>query len=183
MRELSRETAQVFDRLQREQRPLLVSRQGAPVAALVPLSEDRLEQFLRQTAPGVAEAVDDAHDAVREGRTRPLSEIEARLRAEAADTAGEQPVEVELSFEGESSVPPEAVTLIVATMQTCAARMEAQARALAAAAESGTITGAMENFVDFDATGFKSIDVDAFFAPLKRKVHVSPPAKRRGGKA
>ncbi|HEX8120731.1 MAG TPA: type II toxin-antitoxin system prevent-host-death family antitoxin [Solirubrobacteraceae bacterium] len=77
LRELSRETASVFERLQREQRPLLVSRQGQPVAALVPLDEARLEQFLRQTTPGVADAVAEAHDAVVEGRTRSLAEIEA----------------------------------------------------------------------------------------------------------
>jgi antitoxin (DNA-binding transcriptional repressor) of toxin-antitoxin stability system len=58
---------------------VLVTRHGKPVAAIVPVDADALEDHLLATAPGLLADFADADAALAEGTTRPAADVFAEL--------------------------------------------------------------------------------------------------------
>jgi antitoxin (DNA-binding transcriptional repressor) of toxin-antitoxin stability system len=74
-RKLSRETSSVIDRIVETGDPMLVIRGGHPVAALVPVDAERVEDVALATAPRFAASLARADEAAEAGETSTLDEI------------------------------------------------------------------------------------------------------------
>jgi prevent-host-death family protein len=72
IRELSRETSKVVEGVQRTGRPTVVTRNGRLVAALVPIVEDELEDWVLANAPEFVTSLHDADEDLAAGRTTSL---------------------------------------------------------------------------------------------------------------
>jgi prevent-host-death family protein len=68
LRELARNTASVLQGVQSSGRPALVTRNGRPIAALIPIDETALEEWLLERAPNVTRAVAAADPDLAAGR-------------------------------------------------------------------------------------------------------------------
>jgi prevent-host-death family protein len=75
IRELSRNTTRVVDDVQKSGRPALVTRNGKFVAAVVPIDEDELEDWILSTAPEFVESMREADRDLAEGRTVSLKSL------------------------------------------------------------------------------------------------------------
>jgi prevent-host-death family protein len=75
IRELSRNTAGVIDDVQKSGRPALVTRNGKFVAAVVPIAEDELEDWILSNAPEFVESMEEANRDLKEGRAVSLSSL------------------------------------------------------------------------------------------------------------
>lgn len=69
VRELARRTSQVIGAVQTTKRPTLVTRAGRPVAAVIPVDPDLLEDWVLANAPEFVEAMAQGDRELREGRT------------------------------------------------------------------------------------------------------------------
>ena len=84
MRDLVRDSKRVFDALEENRAPIVVTRNGRPFAALMPIDQDQAEALLLASNPEVAEMQRRAERAIAGGRTKPLSDF---LGAEEAATS------------------------------------------------------------------------------------------------
>lgn len=75
IRELSRETSKVVEGVQRSGRPAVVTRNGRPVAAIVRIAEDELEDWVLANAREFADSVNEADEDLAAGRTTSLVEL------------------------------------------------------------------------------------------------------------
>jgi prevent-host-death family protein len=80
-RELGRRTAEMLDEVERTRRPMVLFRNGRPVAALVALDEDKLGGYILANAPGFVASLDEADEDARQGRLRPVAEVLAEVVA------------------------------------------------------------------------------------------------------
>lgn len=71
IRELSRKTGEVVEEVVTTGRPTLVTRHGRVVAALVPIDEEALEDFVLANAPEFVASMAEADEDLRAGRSRP----------------------------------------------------------------------------------------------------------------
>ncbi|WP_164200364.1 type II toxin-antitoxin system Phd/YefM family antitoxin [[Micrococcus luteus] ATCC 49442] len=74
MRDLVRESKRVFDALETDRTPIVVTRNGRPFAALMPLDQDQAEALLLASNPEVAEMQREAERVIASGRAKPLSD-------------------------------------------------------------------------------------------------------------
>ncbi len=81
LRELARNTASVIQGVQSSGRPALVTRNGRPVAALLPIDEAALEDWLLGKAPAVTRVAAEADPDLAAGRTRGADWQQAREEA------------------------------------------------------------------------------------------------------
>jgi prevent-host-death family protein len=65
IRELARNAAKVVEQVTRTGRPTLIAKRGKPVAVVLPVDQDKLEQHIIDTAPEYVAR------RGRSGRTRP----------------------------------------------------------------------------------------------------------------
>jgi prevent-host-death family protein len=79
LRQLSRETADVVEQLQSNGEPVVVTRHGRPVAALITVDDSRIEDLLLSSTPSVIESAREAEGAVAAGTTKSLSEALAEM--------------------------------------------------------------------------------------------------------
>jgi len=70
LRELARNTASVIQGVRSSGRPALVTRNGRPVAALLPIDEAALEDWLLGKAPDITRVVAEADPDLTAGRKR-----------------------------------------------------------------------------------------------------------------
>ena len=70
LRELARQTASVIQGVQSSGRAALVTRNGRPVVALIPIDEAALEDWLLERAPDITRAVANADADLTAGRKR-----------------------------------------------------------------------------------------------------------------
>ncbi len=84
IRELQRNVSKVVDEVATTGRPALVTRHGRLMAALVPVAERDLEDFILANAPDFVGAAREADDDLRAGRARPADAILAELDEESA---------------------------------------------------------------------------------------------------
>ena len=75
IRELSRHTSGVLDAVQESGRPAFVTKNGRLVAAVIPIDEAALEDFILSTAPEFADAMREADDELKAGETRSLMDV------------------------------------------------------------------------------------------------------------
>ena len=78
VRDLARRTREVLDEVERSGRVTIVTRQGRPAVALVPIDAADLEDFVLASARDYLTAMTDADADLSRGRTRPLEELVAR---------------------------------------------------------------------------------------------------------
>ncbi|MGA8014318.1 MAG: type II toxin-antitoxin system Phd/YefM family antitoxin [Candidatus Dormiibacterota bacterium] len=94
LRELARKTTSVIQGVQSSGRPALVTRNGRPVAALIPIDEAALEDQLLERAPDISRALANADAHLNAGRKRGAEWRRARegagdrTRPPSSDTRG-----------------------------------------------------------------------------------------------
>ena len=86
IRDLARETSKVVDEVAKSGRPMLVTRRGKPIAAVVPVDPDALEDFVLENSPSFVRAVKAAKRELSTGRTRSATEVFEELEGESAPT-------------------------------------------------------------------------------------------------
>lgn len=82
LRQLSRETSSVIDQLQSDGEPVIVTRQGRPIAALTAVSEEQAASFALALAPEFVASRERAAAAIAAGEGQPASELLAEFEAE-----------------------------------------------------------------------------------------------------
>lgn len=85
IRELANRASGVVDEVTRTGRPALITKRGRPVAALVPLDADELEDWVLSHAPEFTRSITEAEEDLAAGRGRSVFEVLDEL--EAADGA------------------------------------------------------------------------------------------------
>ena len=82
IRELARQASQIVEQVESTGRPALITRHGKPVAALVPIDEGELEDWILANAPEFVRARSEADDEIIRGeRGRPLNDVVADMEA------------------------------------------------------------------------------------------------------
>lgn len=81
LRQLSRETREVIDQLEQDGEPVVLTRHGKPVAALVTVPEDRAAAFALASLPEQVAHRDKAAKEIAAGEGRPAGELLAELEA------------------------------------------------------------------------------------------------------
>jgi len=79
IRELTRNAGRVVDDVSRTRRPALVTRRGTPVAALVPLDPEELEDLVLARAPQILEDLAAGEADIAAGATVALGDALAEL--------------------------------------------------------------------------------------------------------
>src|SRR5258706_14189368 len=69
VRELARNTSKVIDDVAKRRRSTLITRAGRPVAALIPIDSDALEDWLPASSPKVVDGLRLADEEFRRGET------------------------------------------------------------------------------------------------------------------
>jgi prevent-host-death family protein len=75
IRELSRDTSRVIKDFERTGEPVVVTREGRPIGALVPVDQEQFEDLVLATAPEFRRSRRRSEKAVKEGRTRSVREV------------------------------------------------------------------------------------------------------------
>ncbi|MGH2554562.1 MAG: type II toxin-antitoxin system Phd/YefM family antitoxin [Actinomycetota bacterium] len=70
IRDLARNASKVVDEVAKTGRPALVTKRGRPVAAVVPIDERELEDFVLANAPEYVRSRTEADEDLRRGVTR-----------------------------------------------------------------------------------------------------------------
>src|SRR6266545_4747949 len=84
VRELARNTSKVIDDVERLKRPAIITRSGRPVAAVVPIDSEALEDWILANAPEFVEGMRKADEELRRGETISMEEcFAARKRRDA----------------------------------------------------------------------------------------------------
>ncbi len=90
IRDLSRNPSAVVDEVERSGRPALVTRNGKPIAALVRIDQDRLEEWLQSTVgdPPIGVSLEESPETLRLS-ARPASKAKRRSakKSRAEDAA------------------------------------------------------------------------------------------------
>jgi prevent-host-death family protein len=84
VRELARNTSKVIDDVERSKRPAIITRSGRPVAAVVPIDFDALEDWILANAPEFVEGMRQAEEEFRRGETISMDELFARIERKSA---------------------------------------------------------------------------------------------------
>lgn len=85
VRELARRTSKVISMVSSGRRPTLVTRGGKPIAALVPVRPDELEDWILANAPDFLTSMAQSDRELLAGRTTSLNEY---LRTRAREVRG-----------------------------------------------------------------------------------------------
>lgn len=80
VRKLARQTSRVISSVQTTKRPTLVTRAGRPVAAVVPVDPDLLEDWILANAPEFTQAMAEGDRELRQGKTLSLDTYLASQR-------------------------------------------------------------------------------------------------------
>ena len=89
IREFARQVSRHVERVEKTGRPLVLTRHGKPVAAVIALDAETLEDFVLAHAPDLAASLRDANRELARGETSTLDETLTELDAEGA-AGGEQ---------------------------------------------------------------------------------------------
>jgi prevent-host-death family protein len=89
VRKLLRDASAVFESLEQDGEPILITRRGRPVAALVPVDPEQADAMILSAAPTMIESRRQTENARAEGRTTPLAEVMSRLDALDAEQAAQ----------------------------------------------------------------------------------------------
>ena len=84
VRELARNTSKVIGDVERMKRPAIITRSGRPVAAVVPIDFDALEDWILANAPVFVEGMQQADEEFRRGETISMDELFDRVERKSA---------------------------------------------------------------------------------------------------
>jgi prevent-host-death family protein len=84
IREFARNVSRYLERVETTGRPLVLTRHGRPVAAVIAVDAGSLEDLILAHAPDFAASLRDADRELAAGETRPLAETLAELETEDA---------------------------------------------------------------------------------------------------
>ena len=84
MRDLARRASEVVEEVTRSGRPALVTRHGRPVAALIRVREEDLEDFILANAPEFIESMREADEDAARGAAVPWDQVKEDLFANQA---------------------------------------------------------------------------------------------------
>jgi prevent-host-death family protein len=79
VRELARNTSKVIGDVARRKRPTIITRAGRPVAAVVPIDADALEDWILANSPEFVQGMRKADKELRLGQTVGMDEAFASL--------------------------------------------------------------------------------------------------------
>ena len=79
VRELARNTSKVLGEVARRKRPTIITRGGRPVAAVVPIDADALEDWILANSPEFVQGMRKADQELRLGQTVGMAEAFASL--------------------------------------------------------------------------------------------------------
>jgi len=82
IREFARNVSRYVERVEATGRPLVLTRHGKPVAALIAVEAGDLEDFILAHAPDLAASLRDATRELEAGESQPLEQTLAELEAE-----------------------------------------------------------------------------------------------------
>ncbi len=82
LRELSREPKKVVEKLQSGEGPVIITKQGKPIAALVELTEENIAEYALAALPEFVERRERAREEIATGGGRPSSDVLAEVEAE-----------------------------------------------------------------------------------------------------
>lgn len=75
IRDLQRRPGDIVSDVAKNGKAALVTNRGKPMAALVPIDEEALEDWILANAPAFVRAHDEGMEEHREGKTIPLDEL------------------------------------------------------------------------------------------------------------
>jgi prevent-host-death family protein len=84
IREFARHVSRHVERVEKTGRPLVLTRHGKPVAAVIALDAETLEDFVLAHAPDLAASLREANRELARGDTRALEQTLAELDRDAA---------------------------------------------------------------------------------------------------
>lgn len=88
LRQLSRETSDVIKELQRSGEPVVITKQGRPIATIMPVDEVKAEDLVLGLAPSIREVSSTADvEAFSPERDRTIEDFSEQLAQEASRTA------------------------------------------------------------------------------------------------
>jgi prevent-host-death family protein len=178
IRELSRETADVIKELQSSGEPVVITKQGKPVATLMAVDEAEAQNLVLSLAPEIRETSSTAEVQAAPRKTRSLEEVSEQLVEEASHSAegraaleeyGSDPMEQRL----------EVATEVDRLFAEGSARLAGVTPALVSAwnvSAKMLVEGAVQAALDSARTLRESIEAPArIAAPPARKVRASAP--------
>jgi antitoxin (DNA-binding transcriptional repressor) of toxin-antitoxin stability system len=86
IRQLSRETSDVIEKLIHSGEPVVITKQGQPVATLAPVDRAQVQDLVLGLAPSIREISSTTEVGVTPKKTRTLDEVSKQLAQEAAQT-------------------------------------------------------------------------------------------------
>lgn len=75
IRQLSRDTSRIIKEFQETGEPVILTREGQPIGALMPVDQRQLEDLVLATAPEFRESARRAQEDVQAGRARSLEDV------------------------------------------------------------------------------------------------------------
>jgi prevent-host-death family protein len=84
IRELSRRVSGLVTEVERTRRPLVVTRHGRPVVAIVPVDAESVEEYVLANVPEFVESMTIADRELAAGETRSLDDVEVTPAAGSA---------------------------------------------------------------------------------------------------
>ena len=90
VRELARNTSKVIDDVSKRHRATLVTRGGRPVAAVVPIDADALEDWILANAPAFVDGMRLADEEMKRGETAWLDERGRIVKSKPRRTAAKR---------------------------------------------------------------------------------------------
>lgn len=81
MRDLQRQASKVVDEATESGKPVVVTRNGKPVAILTAVDEEAFEDFVMVNLMGIVADVEEAYDASRDGDVRKANDVLSEIRA------------------------------------------------------------------------------------------------------
>lgn len=91
IRELSRRLSDFVEKVEKTGRPLVITRHGQPVAAMVRVRPDDLEAFILAHAAEFVESADEAEFALARGDTRSLEQVLTEIAADEPSQPKDDP--------------------------------------------------------------------------------------------
>lgn len=75
VRELTNRTSEVLNQVTSTGRPVIVSRRGQPIVAMVPIAVEELEDWILANAPEFVVSMAEADEDIAAGRARLLDDV------------------------------------------------------------------------------------------------------------
>jgi prevent-host-death family protein len=75
IRDLARNASKIIGEVERTGKATVVTRRGRPTVAIVNIDQDELEDLILASAPEFVEAMREAEEEFRAGKTKPLGDL------------------------------------------------------------------------------------------------------------